>query len=293
MSAIDQLFAAMTTRDTDNSGTDSPIMLIGNVNGSDRIQYTFPATSQDDQSKGQANLYTFGVSINLDSTDLPASYFRVGIRGSDAWRPETFFLWGSDANFSNIVPMGIRFDPTTQFIVREVDGESETNGNLNPVVLSTDNSEGDLSFPLFPIPQGNEATVMNRLLVLITTADSSNAGTNDKITISLPLLKETDDYQLPDTTQADLNRGQANWYEISLFKPFAKNQLNVQGGIGIFTSGSDAWLPESFFIFGLDTDQGMPNFIVPLVHIPKWTFGSLSHDFGEGKELVQLPIVLP
>ncbi len=54
-----RVFTAMLTRNTDGTGTNSRIVLIINDNGIDRLHHTFSDTSQDDQERGQANLYTF------------------------------------------------------------------------------------------------------------------------------------------------------------------------------------------------------------------------------------------
>lgn len=300
MSTIGQLFVAMTTRDSDNSGTDSSIVLIANVKGTDIIQYTFPDTSQDDQDRGQANLYNLAVSDNLDSTDLPSSYFRVGTRGDDAWRPEHFFLWGTDKDFSKIVPIAFRFDTTSQSVERLVDGVGVSDPDISQVVLSTDNSKGDLSFPLLPIAIGDETMPIKRLLVLITTADKDDAGTNDNLTLEITVWghkvgppAQDITYKFPGTSQSDLKKGQANWYFVPIATPFVKSDLIEEESFDLSTDGDDAWLPESIFIFGLDTDNGMPNSIVPLVHMQNWTRGALSTDDSEGHEDVSLTVIFP
>ena len=290
MSEIGQLFVAMTTRDSDDSGTDSSITLIGNVNGLDRLQYTFPDSSQDDQDRGRANLYNVGISIDLDSKDLPSSYFRVGTRGEDAWRPENCFIWGTKNDFSGIVPIGMRLDLTTQSVVRLVKGVAQSNAEITQVVLSTDNNEGDLCFPLLPLSPGDQGMLIRRLLVLLTTADQDDAGTDNGITINiLNTIYQLDDIQQPHSPES----GQANWYLIPVTKPFVKNMMDIQKGIAMSISDDDAWLPQSVFIFGLDTDAGMPAQIVTLVHIPNWTMGALSTDSSEGSDTVILPITLP
>jgi hypothetical protein len=76
-------------------------------------------------------------------------------------------------------------------------------------------------------------------------------------------------------------------------RPFVKNSLDLKKGFTLSTLGEDAWLPESFFLFGLDVDQGRPTRMILLVHIPKWTFGDLTGDKSEGSEFVNLPVTLP
>jgi hypothetical protein len=55
--------------------------------------------------------------------------------------------------------------------------------------------------------------------------------------------------------------------------------------------GDDAWLPEMVFMYGLDTVEGRPNEIVPLVSVTNWTTGPLSTETNEGKPFVDLPVI--
>src|SRR5262249_17833406 len=59
----------------------------------------------------------------------------------------------------------------------------------------------------------------------------------------------------------------------------------------------EAWLPSSFFVFGShafqDCELRQPNFLVPLVHIPRWEWGWFSWDLEVGgQSSVSLPLAL-
>ena len=54
--------------------------------------------------------------------------------------------------------------------------------------------------------------------------------------------------------------------------------------------GTDAWLPKTVFVFGLDTPSGRPNDVVTLASVPEWELGWLSTDPSEGSASVMLPL---
>jgi hypothetical protein len=57
--------------------------------------------------------------------------------------------------------------------------------------------------------------------------------------------------------------------------------------------GDDAWLPASFFIFGLDKElpSSFSQSVTPLVHLEDWPFGWMSTDMQEGAKEVTLPLL--
>jgi hypothetical protein len=296
MSLSPSLALGMTTRDSKNSGTNSSIVLIVNVNGIDTMQYTFRDTPQDDLGEGQANLYFISAGdIGLDVTTLASTYFRIGIRGSDSWQPENIFLFGTLGKTSAITPLGMGVNLTTTGIERS----NHSGGTISfdqpePIVLSTDDSKGDLSFPLLPIALGDDATPIKRLLLLLTTSKKSGAGTYAKVNLQIANAEGlVVDQTLLDTSQQDLQKGQANWYFIPVLDPFIKRELDPARAILLTIEGTDGWLPDSFFLFGLDTDSGTPNSVVPLIHIWSWDLGVLSTDPSEGSASVIIPLTLP
>ena len=68
---------------------------------------------------------------------------------------------------------------------------------------------------------------------------------------------------------------------------FTKRQVS---GITLAIKGRDAWRPKSVYLFGIDTLDGPPSAIVPLVSVSNWDLGNLSEDTTEGRPSVDLPI---
>lgn len=291
MSVLIRLRVGMLTDDSRHAGTDSRIVLIIKEAGSrhDVLHYTFPDTAQRDQERGQANLYEvnrdefihlFSPGV-IDTEKLDSSSFRVGIRGNDLWRPKSFVIWGEDDEGA-IIPLAI-------------DTNLQPQGTFGPpgaVTLSTDASEGKLSFPLPRVGLGSASTPIRRLLMLMTTADEDHAGTNDEFELQITTSdgRLVVDHTSTDTPQDDQERAQANLYFVPVRIPFNRSELNADS-IRLRINGDDKWLPASFFLFGLDTDEGEPEFLVTLVHLRTWPFGGLSTDSEEGVESVRLPLL--
>jgi hypothetical protein len=289
MSKIRQVYAAMLTRNTKDSGTRRKIVLIANIYGIDRLHYTFPPSSQMDQIVGQANLYRLAVAeaIPLDTQFLSRTYFRIAIRGSDLWRPEHFFIWGTVGGANPIVPMALGLDLRTSGVQR-----GNRVGTDRPLVLSGDEGKGDVSFSLSSVNLGGGAVPIRRLLVIMSTADRPNAGTNSALTLQVAGASQVIvTYNLPDTPQEDQERGQANWYFVPIPVEFKKNSLGPSPKVTLTIAGTDAWLPASIMVFGLDSAEGHPAYIVPLVHVDPWALGWLSSDPNEGKSTIELPVL--
>jgi hypothetical protein len=87
-----RLWVAMLTRDEEDSGTDSQIALTVKEDGADRLYHLFPDTSQNDQERGQPNLYEVPEELVLSAKISPerSIFTGVEIRGDDAWQPERF-----------------------------------------------------------------------------------------------------------------------------------------------------------------------------------------------------------
>ena len=153
--------------------------------------------------------------------------------------------------------------------------------------------KGKLSFAPTRVQPGAANTVIRRLLVVMTTADKEDAGTDDKIQLRIVnsdgLLAVN--HIFPDTSQSDQERAQANLYYVPVNIPFSKTELS-RDSIRLSILGRDAWLPDRFFLFGLSEEEGgqPPEFVVPIVHLPTWPLSTLSMQPGEGQEEVILPI---
>jgi len=137
---------------------------------------------------------------------------------------------------------------------------------------------------------------IRRLILLLSTADKDNAGTDDPIRLQII----TSDGRLvvdhifdEDTPQDDLERGQANFYYVPVINSFNRTELNSDS-VTLSIIGKDAWIPDRLFLFGLSDDEFVRDkveFVVPLVHLPEWPLGTLSGDSKEGKKSVPLPLV--
>jgi len=291
MSTLNELWFAMLTSAEDlhsRPGTDSPIGLVINESGVERLNHRFDEdTPQEDQERGQANLYSVDVrGRNIDRAELDDSSVRVSNLGGDQWEPELLYIWGEAGTTpfnSEIVPIAIETEITTK--------------------LSTDSQDVGAvpSMPVRLVAKGNSNMRINRLMLLVMTAGIPHTG----IIATAGFPSETDDpieleivndagiavkFEIPDTPQQDLERGQTNLYSIPVSVPFTKRSLR-SNSIRLRIKGDDAWRPSRLFLFGLDDATGRPESIVPLVHVPEWNLGDLSTDTSEGQEQVTLPLV--
>src|SRR2546423_1702555 len=108
MAVLSRLWFAMRTRDIEDAGTDDRIQLIIKEDGVEKLNFTFPDTSQDDQERGKANLYRLG-PIALRSENLTDSSIKVAIKGKDFWFPEHVLIWGEEAD-KRVVPLAAEWD---------------------------------------------------------------------------------------------------------------------------------------------------------------------------------------
>ena len=171
--------------------------------------------------------------------------------------------------------------------------ETEINTKLS---IDKDDTEAKPSMPVKLVAKGDRNMQINRLMLLVMTEGTSSTSSPHETDDPIELEVTTSDgiavkFEIPDTPQLDLERGQANLYSIPVSVPFSKRSLN-RDSIVLRIKGSDRWLPSKLFLFGLDDAMGRPEAIVPLVHIPNWTLDSLSSDSSEGEEQVTLPLVV-
>src|SRR3990172_352260 len=254
MPRLGHIWAGMVTEDSGDAGTDSPIVLIINTAGNkaDILHYTFPDTAQEDQERGQANLYEVKndafqdafIPGAVDTDELNPSSIRVGIRGRDQWAPDSFFVWGrEERDEGEIVPL---------CLVINLQFPGAVLGNsLAGVKLSTDAGEGAISFPLPRVEPGGADAQINSLVLLMLTADEDDAGTDDEIQLQITTIdgRLVLDHTITDTPQDDQERAQANMYFVPV-RPFSRRNL-VSNSIRWSINGNDPWLPASFFLYGL------------------------------------------
>lgn len=267
MPELSRIWVGMLTRDSEDAGTDSGLTLSIN----DEQIHIFDAF-QDDQERGKADLYERDVAERRIFTEnLGAFSIRVVIRGDDQWSPHHVFVWG-ETDEGDILPLAIETD-------------------MEP--MSTDRVEGD---PVSVVRVAGRARghTITRLLFLMKTSRAVDVGTDGRINLTLrnnaglPLA----DFDIPDTSQDEQERGKANMYFVPADVPFTRDELDRATLSINGDDGDDAWLPEGVFLFGLDgTDTQRPTVVSPLVHIPNWTEGHLSSEDSEGTQRVILPLL--
>jgi hypothetical protein len=300
MAQIDLLYFAMLTDSTDDAGTDSPVNLTINEGGVDILNHRFGDTVQQDQEEGQANLYRLDVrSQRIESNRLGDGSIRVGLLGDDEWRPDTLFLWGTAHGRRPIEPPAI------------VPLAIETGV---AAALSTDDAGAVPSIPVRLVRTGSPTMMINRLLLIVTTAydaDSGSwwdpsswgsasigdpgatgdSGTDDQIALEIvaggQLVVQS---VIPDTSQDDLESGQANLYTVPVAVPFTRASM-ASDAVRLSIRGTDQWLPSAVYLFGLNNRQGRPDSIIPLVRIDNWGIVPLSTDTAEGTPQAVLPLV--
>jgi len=288
MGKIKTLWVGMKTVVWPEGGTDSSIVLIINESGqpADAVHATLPDSSQSDQESGQANLYQLDLndetpheSRTFAVQNLNESSIRIGIRGDDQWEPGSCFVWGRQTD-GVIVPLALN-----------VVEQGFKAGEVPTMAISTTRTEGRTSFGVRRVQTGDGLTPIVRMILLVTTADEDEAGTDHTITLTITDVtgRLLLDHTFTDTFQNDLERGEANFYYIDFEGTILKSQLN-EDSIRLKINGDDAWVPTSLFLFGLDRRGETVNFVTPLVHLPEWPFGVMSLDQGEGTPAVTLPL---
>ena len=282
-----RIWTGMLTQNRINAGTNSKIFLNVKTGGIERLNDDISRTTQPDQERSEANL--FGLPVggkNILAEDLENDSISCIISGSDAWQPEHLLIWGEGATSADIIPLAIETEITTK--------------------LSTSASEGQDRMSIRLIGKGDSDMSINRLLVIpLTRHIRSRSGSSGppirgfgdrgtdspfEIQISNNENESVVFFEIRDTSQTDLNDGHANFYFVPVTQSFTKKSLG-EDAITISIKGLDPWLPESFFIFGLDTRRGRPENIVPLVHLTYWPYGFMKADAATGIASVTLPIL--
>jgi hypothetical protein len=298
MPQLGHLWLGTVTAGFRGSGTNSRVVLIINVDGikMDDLHHTFSDTSQDDLERNQANIYevtqehintvTGFLPDTVDTNTLNTSSIRIATRGGDAWIPKSVLVWGREQrDAGEVVPLGLVIDlrPSITF-----------SGTLAGVTLSTDSDEGQISFGVPRMTPGGAAMLIRGLIVAMVTANADDAGTDDLIHIRITTAdgRVVVERSITDTAQKDQEEGQANMYFVPVGTPFSRAELSDRS-IELSIRGDDAWLPGSFFLFGLGEKlpAAFSPLVEPLVHLGTWSLGWLSTDSDEGRETVTLPLL--
>jgi hypothetical protein len=275
---LDRVWLAIRTKNIEDAGTGDALELLITDHGIDRLLATLGPADFRHPTRGGATLYELHVAPhNIVPENLTDSSIRVGIRGDDQWQPEDLFVWGRRLTGGEGIPLAIETDITAK---------------LSLEIGGTEGVESVSSIPLRRVGLGDRAMEINRLFMLMETSLSDDSGTDDTITLrifTIPSAGLVVDFDVPpggDTSQEDLEQGDANFYEVPVITPFTQNSI---AAIRLEIKGDDAWLPRNFFLFGLDDATGRPELLVPLVHLPEWEFGPMSTGI-DGVTQILLPL---
>lgn len=258
------LTLAALTRDLNDAGSPDRLNVTINVDGIDVVVADFVADHPD----AQGYLRRAEAVVSFDSDTLTNSSVRIGNRGDDAWAPQHILLFGHTTRES-VVPIAMETDLTEW--------------------LSSDASEGALTVPLRLVGHGGSDTLIHRLLLLVRTADKDDAETDSLVQLQVTINGQLHVSEvITDTPQDDMERGVSNWYYLPVQTPFTRGDLDQHGQMELEILGDDAWLPDSLYVFGLDTPAGRPTKLVPLAAKRVWGGLVLSRDETEGSKKVGL-----
>ncbi len=281
MAIVDNLWLAALTKDQDDAGSDNRFNLTVNIDGIDVVVHDFVigwrlagAGNQALRTglrDGQAGIENSRpLRIPFESAGLTHSSIRLGIRGHNAWAPEHVLLIGRTQQ---------AFEPG-RIVALAMETEFSSS-------LSSDSDEGQLTMRLRLVSQGNSATVIQRVLLLIYTDSGNDVETDSSLQLQVGAGGGIVVHQ---TITDNLNRYTARWYALDVEAPFTQADMVANGSIRLSILGTDAWLPKTVFVFGLDTASGRPNDVVTLASVPEWELGWLSTDPNEGSASVALPL---
>ena len=282
MAIIDNLWLAALTKRADDAGSDSRFNLTINIDGIDVAVHDFVIGWRRTGSGGNQGVRTglrdgqAGIENSkplaapFEANGLTHSSIRLGIRGDDAWAPDHGFL---------IARTQPAFTPgriTALAMETEIDSW-----------LSSNSDEGHLTMRLRLVSPGSSTTLIQRVLLLIYTDSGDDVQTESSIQLQ---IAAGGGIVVSKTITDDLNKLTARWYFIDVDTAFTQAGMVANGGITLGILGTDAWLPKTVFVFGLDTASGRPNEVVTLASVPEWDLGWLSKDPHEGSPSVPLPL---
>ena len=276
MAAIEDVWLAALTKDEDDAGSGNRFNVTVNIDGRDVFRHDFvlgwnlPGQGATGLRDGQAGMEEAQPPAPFDSDKLTNSSVRVGLRGDDAWAPKHVMLIGRAQP---------DFTPGRMLaLAMETDIERW---------LSADSDEGQLTMPVRRVGAGTSNTVIRRVLLLVYTDRDSDVDTESDIRLQIAASGQL---VLDRKITHDFDRVRAYWHFLEVERPFTRADIVSKGSIHLSILGTDAWLPMTVFVFGLDTEEGRPAEVVTLSAIPKWNLGWLSTDASEGANSVPLPL---
>ena len=297
MPILAELYVATRTRNVEDADTDDLPVLV--VRRGSNIVFTKPLFGGSSRvARGKGAVWRFDVrEVNLDSADLT---FELHASDDDAWSPEHVIVWGINGRVGDerVIPLAAFLDLATP--LTPADGG---------VWISTDTSEGERILFIPSVGRGRDATRARRVIVIAATdpyggmfpasvgpqIDFNQTGT------SAPVILQGGgagrlflNYTLPSTRVNALPRGEGVFNIAHLAAPFSR--LDLEGGAFTLTIGTiDAWKPDYFAVFGVDTTNAGPRALIPFVAASAFELRHMSSDPAQGFHSVVLPTarVLP
>jgi len=277
MATIDDVWLAALTKDEDDAGSKNQFNLTVDIDGGDvfgqdfLLGWNLPGQGSSGLRDGQAGLQQGKPpAAPFESAALSHSSVRLGLRGNDAWAPRHVLVLGRaqpDFQPGRIVALAMETD------IRRW--------------LSADSDEGKLTMPVRLVGPGTSDTVIQRVLLLVYTDRGNEIDTESDIKLQIAASGQL---MLDKKITHDFNQVRAHWHFLEVERPFTRADVVSKGAIHLSILGTDAWLPKTVFVFGLDTAEGRPDQVVTLSAIPKWDLGMLSTDAAEGSASIALPI---
>ncbi len=277
MAAIDSVWLAALTKDEDDAGSRDRFNLTVNIDGADVFGHDFllgwnlSNQGPTGLADGQAGLEEGAPPpAPFDSDKLTNSSMRLGLRGDDAWAPRHALVVGRAQ--PDFIP--------GRFLALAMETDIDR-------WLSADSGEGRLTMPLRRVGAGTSDTIIRRVLMLIYTDRGSDVETDSHIKLQIAASGQL---MLDQKITHDFDKVRAYWHFLEVERPFTRADVISKGAIHLSILGTNAWLPSTVFVFGLDTAEGRPGEVVTLSAIPKWDLGWLSADTSEGEPSVPLPL---
>lgn len=222
-------------------------------------------------------------SKNIQPSLLNHSSMRLALKGTAAWKPDNFIVWGEVEQRAvslyppEIIPLAFEND-------------------ITKTISNSGTATGDVvtSIPLRLLKKGSNAMQINRLyFIVLTLWSTDDTGTDSPITLQITTADGNTvvNYLFPDTPQKDFDKATFCSYLVPVNSPFSRQDLN-ESSIRISIGGDDWWSPSAVYIFGMDDATGHPEQMVPLVSIHNWkeVLDELSSDPSEGSQSVTLPL---
>jgi hypothetical protein len=297
MAILNEIFVATrTSRIAEADTEDLPVLVVRR--GAD-IVFSRPLYGGSFRTaSGAGAVWRFDTrDANVDSAGLTVE---LHASHDDAWSPEHMIVWGVSGRIGDqrVIPLAAFLDLATPVTPA-----------ANAVWISTDTTEGERVLTLLPVERGRDGMRARRLIVIAATSEYGGlfggapgpGGRIEHVGTAGPVTLQGGgggrlflDYTLPATPQGDLAHGEGAFYVVHLAAPFSRNDL--EGGAFTLTIGSeDSWKPDYFAVFGVDTVDAGPRFLIPYVAASASELRQMSSDPSEGWHSILLPTakVLP